>query len=150
MKYLSLALLLALPLPTWAAAPDDISSNQRAWFDAVDINANNIYTDNPANNARISVWNDKSGSGNHLSQSGSKRPRYKQDSIATQRHGLLFDGVDDELTDANDIWTGAVNRSESYLVATTDSIQTSSLFASTDNHNNRLSTHVPWSTGDTY
>jgi hypothetical protein len=33
-----------------AAAPDDITTNQRAWYDAVDLNANNNYTDNPNKN----------------------------------------------------------------------------------------------------
>ena len=53
-----------------AAAPDDISINQRAWFDAVDIDADTDYTDNPANNALVPNWSDKSGSGNHLSGVG--------------------------------------------------------------------------------
>lgn len=150
MKYLLSLLLLTLPLLAYAAAPDDINTQQRAWFDAVDINADNNYTNNPANNTAISLWNDKSGTENHISQTGTARPLYVTDSIATQRHGVIFDGTDDELLDANDIWTGAVSNSESFVVATTDSIRNSSLFASTDNHSNRLSTHTPWSNGTTY
>lgn len=150
MKQHFFLLLIALPALTNAAAPDDITSQQRGWFDAVDINADNDYTNNPVNNIAISFWNDKSGSGNHLSQAGAARPVYVMDSIASQRHGVSFDGTNDELVDANDIWTGAVSNSESFVVATTDSIRTSSLFASTDNHTNRLSSHTPWNNGTTY
>ena len=142
--------LLVLFSASYAAAPDDISSLQRGWFDAVDLNANSDYTDNPANNTAVSQWNDKSGSGNHLTQSGIKRPIYQLDSIAISRHGLVFDGIDDELEDANDIWLDSVSTSESFVVATTDKIQNSSLFASTDNHTNRLSTHLPWGNGTTF
>lgn len=151
MKYFCCLFFLLLPLPANAAAPDDISINQRGWYDAVDINANNNYTDNPANNAAIALWSDKSGTNNHLSQTDTTaRPLYQLDNLTPGRHGLLFDGVNDELIDANDIWTGAVSSSESFIVATTDSIRTSSLFASTDNHTNRLSSHTPWSDGTTY
>lgn len=150
MRYIFLIQLLALISASYAAAPDDINSQQRGWFDAVDLNANNDYTDNPANNTAVSQWSDKSGSGNHLTQSGGKRPSYQLDSIALARHGLAFDGVDDELVDANDIWVGSVSNSESFIVATTDKVRNSFLFGSTDNRLNRLSAHTPWGNNQSY
>jgi len=151
LNYFFLLLSLAFPLLSYAAAPDDINSNQRAWFDAVDINADNDYTNNPGNNAAIALWNDKSGSGNHISQTiATSQPRYLLDNISTGRHGVKLDGIDDELIDANDIWLGSVSSAESFLVATTDKFQTSSLFASTDNHTNRLSVHLPWGSVNTF
>ena len=150
MKYFYSLFFLALSLSGYAAAPNDIGGSQRGWYDAVDINANGDYTDNPADNMAISLWVDKSGAGNSLSQNGTRRPLYDLNNLSTGRHGLVFDGVDDALEDANDIWTGAVSSSESFVVATTESAQNSWLFASTDTGTNRLSAHVPWGNGSTY
>jgi hypothetical protein len=135
---------------TLAAAPDDINNNQRAWYDAVDVNANNDYTDNPNNNANISTWNDKSGSNNHVSATGNRRPRYRHNTIAIQRHGIDFDGINDSLSRNIDIWLGAVNQAEIFLLITTDAVQASSIFSSSDNNTNRLSAHTPWSNNRTY
>lgn len=101
---LALLLLAAIdPARVEAAAPDDIAGNQRAWFDAADLNGNDDYTDNLANNSFIAVWTDKSGTANHISSSGTTRPIYRHDSISPNRHGVDFDGIDDHLTDTNDI-----------------------------------------------
>ena len=133
-----------------AAAPDDISTNQRAWYDAVDLNADNDYTNNPANNSLVSDWFDKSGSANHVSEAGAERPTYRHNSISAQRHGVDFDGINDALRDINNIWPGAVDTSEVFVAATTDEIKRSFLFGSNGIGNNRISTHVPWSDNRTY
>ena len=143
-------IFLLLPLAVKAAAPDDINTNQRAWFDAVDLNANGDYTDNPANSIEVSEWTDKSGSGNHISATGTARPLYSPNNLGSQRHGVDFDGVTDSLIDADDIWTGSVSNSESFVVLTTDVIRASFPFLSTDFGNNRLGTHLPWSNSKVY
>ncbi len=52
----------------FGATPDDIeTSSQRAWYDAVDIDADSDYTDNPSNNSLIHLWQDKSGNGKDVS-----------------------------------------------------------------------------------
>jgi len=140
----SLAMGIFLPSIGFSAAPDDISTDQRAWFDAVDINADNNYNDNPINNSPIDTWWDKSGSGNHVSASGNIRPLYRHNTLSASRHGVDFDGLNDKLTDNDDIWINSVDTAESLILATTDVVTNSSLFSSTDNHRNRLSTHLPW------
>lgn len=150
MKYLIFLLLVTLPSISNAAAPNDINTNQRAWFDAVDLDANNDYTNNPANNTSVSEWRDKSGTNNHISQTGTARPLYVTDSISTEKHGIEFDGTNDVLSHTSDIWTGAVTNSESYVVATTDQIKASFLFLSTTTGNQRIGVHAPWSNNTTY
>lgn len=134
----------------FAAAPDDIDNQQKGWFDAVDINANGDYTDNPANSTSISQWRDKSGSANHLFATGSQQPVYQHNSLSTQRHGVDFDGINDQLIDADDIWTGSVDEAEIFVVATTDTVKNSFLFLSIDNTNNRVGVHAPWGNNRTY
>lgn len=136
---------------SYAAAPDDIVNNQRAWFDAVDLNANGDYTDNPANNSAIAQWRDKSGVGHDISASGTAQPFYRHDSLLTDRHGVDFDGINNSLTMNNDVWSGSVDTTESFIVATTDRVKNSFLFASSGLGNrNRLSAHTPWGNGLTY
>ena len=145
--------LLLVLLPTsilQAAAPDDINTNQRAWYDAVDLDADDDYTNNPANNSLISDWFDKSGSANHLSEAGTARPTYRHHSISANRHGVDFDGIDDALRDVNDIWAGAVDTSEIFIAASTDVVKRSFLFGSASNGNNRISIHAPWIDNTTY
>ena len=142
--------LAALPQLVSGAAPNDINTKQRAWYDSVDVNADNDYTDNPANNTSVSLWNDKSGSNNHLSSSGTLRPIYTIDSITAERHGLAFDGVDDSMTDADDIWIGSVDSAEIFLVLTTDTFKASTAFGSNSSARNRLSSHLPWADNKTY
>jgi len=97
------------PTLLFAAAPDDINSNQRAWFDAVDVNANGSYTDNPANGSSIGTWSDKSGLGQDISSSGTSNPSYVTSSPINQRNGLNFDGDNDYLQNS-DIWSGNVSK----------------------------------------
>lgn len=53
------------------------SSNLRAWFEARDVDGDNIFTDNPANGTAVSSWTDKSGYNNHLIQAtASHQPTY--------------------------------------------------------------------------
>ena len=150
MKAFAYFLLLLLTQTVNAAAPDDITTNQRAWFDAVDLDGNSNYTDNPSANIEVSSWVDKSGSGNNISASGNARPQYNLNSLGAQRHGVNFDGSADSLVDADDIWTGAVNNSESFVVVTTEVIRSSFTFLSTDTGRNRLGAHTPWSNSTTY
>ena len=135
----------------YTAAPDDINDQQRAWFDAVDIDANGDYTDNPINNSAIGTWSDKSGAANHLSGTGTQQPLYRHDTWTTYRHGVDFDGSDDRLYDGNDIWVaGNVDRTDIFIVATTDVKKSSTLFGSSDGTSNRLSIHLPWGNNLTY
>lgn len=145
-------LVVALFFPNfgYADAPKDINNNQRAWFDGVDVNANDDYTDNPANNAVIAEWRDKSGSSNHVSGTAASQPTYVHNVLSTSRHGLDFDGTTNVLIDNDDIWVGAVNASEIFFVASTDQVKTSFNFLSTDFGTNRLGSHIPWSNGDTF
>ncbi len=145
----SLILLLYAGLGI-AAAPDDITDNLRAWYDAVDLNANRIYTDNPSADSSIGLWQDKSGNSNHLTASGTLQPLYRHHSSSIQRHGVDFDGINDKMIDTTDIWTGSVDTADSFIVFSTDRITNSGVFSSTDNHYNRLSTHVPWGSGLTF
>lgn len=55
----------------------DGSSNLKVWLNGDDINANDDYTDNPSNNAKVSTWYDLSGNSNNYSSSGSNRPKFK-------------------------------------------------------------------------
>ena len=96
-RCIPLCLILVTVSAVQAAAPDDINTSQRAWYDAVDIDADSDYTNNPANNAPISDWWDKSGSGNHISAAGTSQPLYRHNSISPQRHGLDFDGINDNV-----------------------------------------------------
>ncbi len=152
-RSLNLAILIVcigVSLGAQAAAPDDIDDQQRAWFDAVDLNGNGDYTDNPVDGSLITQWNDKSGSANHLFATGSEEPVYRHNSLLIHRHGIDFDGIDDRLVDTDDIWIGAVEEAESFVVATTDLVKRSFLFYSSDNSNNRLGVHAPWSDNNTY
>lgn len=134
----------------YAAAPHDISVQQKAWFDAVDINANGDYTDNPANSTPVSQWRDKSGSANHLSGIGTAQPLYRHNSLSINRHGVDFDGINDQLFDSDDLWTGAIDEAEIFIVATTDKVKNSFLFLSADSSRNRLGVHAPWGDNRTY
>ena len=149
-RCIPLCLILVTVSAVQAAAPDDINTNQRAWYDAVDIDADSDYTNNPANNAPISDWWDISGSGNHISAAGTSQPLYRHNSISPQRHGLDFDGINDALQDTNDIWIGAVDTAEIFMMASTDEIKRSFLFGSTDDNRNRISAHTPWVDTQTY
>ena len=152
-KYFSRMLLTIVAVfspVTNAAAPDDINDQQKGWFDALDINANGDYTDSPTDNSSIILWNDKSGSGNHISSSGSEQPIYRHDSLSTNRHGVDFDGLDDRLLDSDDLWTGNVNETEIFFVATTDQVENSFLFLSMSDNNNRIGVHLPWGNNKTY
>ena len=143
-------ILITLPQLSRGAAPDDINTSQRAWYDAVDVDGDSDYTDNPANNTSISLWNDKSGSNNHLLSSETSRPTYTIDSITTERHGLAFDGVNDNMADEDDIWIGSVDSSEIFLVLTTDRVKSSTAFGSNSSAKNRLSSHIPWGDNNVY
>ena len=142
--------LLILSFSANAAAPEDINTSQRAWFDAVDLDGNGDYTDNPSSNVEVSQWSDKSGSGNNVSGSGSSRPLYALDTLGTQRHGVKFNGTSNSLTDTDDIWSGAVGSSESFVVLTTDLIKSSFAFLSYGSGNRRVGVHLPWSNSKTY
>lgn len=98
-----------------ADAPTDINSNQRAWYDAVDVDANNDYTNNPAAGSLIAEWRDKSGSGNHVSGTGTAQPAYRHNVYSVSRHGVDFNGPSNILSDTDDIWIGAVDTSEIFL-----------------------------------
>ena len=149
---LFLTCFFLIPLVAHAAAPDDVNGSQRAWYDAVDINGNNNYTDNPADNSDISVWTDKSGNGNNVSSTGTAMPTYRQDSLSAQRHGVDFDGVNHHLTDSDDIWSGAtVDQAEILLVASADEEIKAFVYSSIGTSQKvRISSHVPWNNGITY
>ena len=149
MKFLACTLLI-LSFSANAAAPEDINSNQRAWFDAVDIDGNGDYTDNPSTNSEVSEWFDKSGSGNNVSGVGTRSPLYVSDTLGSQRHGVKFNGTSNSLTDTDDIWSGAVGSSESFIALTTDVIKSSFAFLSYGSGNRRVGVHIPWSNSNTY
>jgi len=127
-----------------SAVPDDISTNQRAWYDAVDIDADGDYTDNQAGDSAIGTWRDKSGQGNHVSSTGGSRPTYRTSNPSSQRNGVDFDGSNDYLKDSNDIWSGSVTHSEIFIVSKVDKYTQSFIFSSMKTHNHRLSAHLPW------
>ncbi|CAA6803449.1 MAG: Unknown protein [uncultured Campylobacterales bacterium] len=137
-----------------SAAPDDISTSQRAWYDAVDLDADNNYTNNPNNNSFIQDWSDKSVNNNDLSAPANvSRPRYRQNSISAERHGVDYDGANDSLRRATDIYTGTPIRiAEIYIVAATDRIENHFLFSSNSalQTNSRISAHTPWGNNRTY
>lgn len=137
--------------PIYAAVPDDIKTNQVAWYDASDLNGDADHTNNPVGNTLVNRWDDKSGSGNHLQSSGNRQPVYLHNTLSADRHGVSFDGINDWLVDDDDIWTGPVDRSETFIVATTDRYSRSVLAASSSsNHRNRVTTHTSWGTGPTF
>jgi uncharacterized repeat protein (TIGR01451 family) len=139
-----LFLLLFFPLFLMSAVPDDISSNQRAWYDAVDIDADGDYTDNPVGGSAISLWKDKSGQNNDVSSSGDANPSYVNNSPEASRNGVDFDGSNDFLKDSNDIWSGSVSSSEIFIVSKVDRYRQSFIFSSMTSHHHRLSSHLPW------
>jgi hypothetical protein len=52
-------------------------SNLKGWYDATDLDGDDIATDNPANGTAVSSWSDKSSSLNHLLQpTGANQPTY--------------------------------------------------------------------------
>jgi uncharacterized repeat protein (TIGR01451 family) len=136
----------------YGAAPDDIEkTSQRVWYDAVDLNGDGDYTNNPADGTSVATWSDKSGNSLDVSNSGSHRPTYATDSPSASRNGVAFDGSDDALRRMNgDIWSGSVSHSEIFIMATTDRKKNSFIFASMKTHNHRLSSHIPWGNGRTY
>jgi hypothetical protein len=136
-----------------AAAPDDIehNDNQRAWYDATDIDADGNYTDNPSRGSSIGLWQDKSGHNNDISNTSSRRPFYETASPASGRNGVSFDGNNDSLRRIDgDIWSGPVNHSEIFVMATTDKRKQSFIFSSMKTHDHRLASHIPWSDRNTY
>jgi hypothetical protein len=139
-----LFLLLFFPLFLMSAVPDDISSNQRAWYDAVDIDADGDYTDNPVGGSAISLWKDKSGQNNDVSSTGDANPSYVNNSPEASRNGVDFDGSNDFLKDSNDIWSGSVSSSEIFIVSKVDRYRQSFIFSSMTSHHHRLSSHLPW------
>ena len=84
--------------------------NLTGWFDARDTSS---YTQS---SGQISQWNDKSGSGNHLTQAtANNRPTLFESSSDTQntiraeingRQALFFDGVNDRLATSNTVTNG--------------------------------------------
>lgn len=150
LSFILLLVFIVLSRLGHAAAPDDINDQQRAWFDAVDINANGDYTDNPANNSSIGQWSDKSGSANHISSAGTAQPLYRYDSLSADLHGVDFDGINDRLVDADDLWTGNVDETEIFVVATTDQVTRNFIFLSSSAGNNRVGVHLPWVDNRTY
>ena len=149
----SIVIIVLFGVIVFGAAPDDIApSSQRAWYDAVDIDADGDYTDNPSNNALIARWKDKSGNGKDVAINGTNiRPHYLVNQYGG-RNGVYFDGGDILIHYSNDIWTGGVQHSEIFVMATTDQRRKSFVFASMKKNNERmrLSSHIPWVNNHTY
>ncbi|MEJ1241936.1 T9SS type A sorting domain-containing protein [Chryseolinea sp. T2] len=80
-------IILSLMMPTDVRSQDPNApggvfsltgtSNLTGWFEARDMDGDDVFTDNPANGAAVSAWSDKSSSANNLSQStATSRPVY--------------------------------------------------------------------------
>lgn len=75
-RLISLLALIACCLSVYSQDPNGPggvfsktgTSNLRGWFDANDLDGDNIFTDNPANGTAVTAWVDKSSSGNNLTQ----------------------------------------------------------------------------------
>lgn len=53
------------------------TSTLESWFDANDLDGNDVFTDNPANGTAVSSWIDKSGNANNMTQgTANNRPTY--------------------------------------------------------------------------
>lgn len=53
------------------------ASSLRGWFDANDLDGDDVFTNNPANGAAVINWADKSSSGNNLTQgTAANQPAY--------------------------------------------------------------------------
>lgn len=97
-----------------SAAPfDPLTLSPYLWLDASDITT--LFQDAggttpvASDGDPVGLWLDKSGNGRHYSQATSgRRPTYKTN-VQNGKPGILFDGVDDFLSNATGITAAAAN-----------------------------------------
>lgn len=151
---LFIILLKSLPL-AYAAAPDDIVSGQRAWFDALDLQAQGYSSGTVPTNitgcATLSSWRSKVN-GFNLTQSITDRVTTAPTcTVGSTGMGANYDSAADALSVLGDIWGAAgtsVPTADFYIIASSsDAVNQGFLFISQirpSSGTNRLSSHFPW------
>jgi uncharacterized repeat protein (TIGR01451 family) len=147
-----LALLFATPL--WAAAPNDITTGQRVWFDGLDttgVGYSSTVTvpPNPANAAIFSSWVSKvNGYTANVAIAGTSAPTY---GITTLGIGASFPGGGAKaLSVTGDIWGAngtTVPIFEQFVITSSSNPANQGfLFGSeiAGNSSNRLTSHFAW------
>jgi hypothetical protein len=137
-----------------AAAPDDVVSGQRVWFDGLDTQAQGYASTGavPSNFSgctTITSWNSKiNGYSATQAIAGTTAPTCN---VSTTGIGALFDSNVDALSVAGDIWGAngtTVPTVENFVIASsTNSNNTGFLFDSqvgSGNTSQRISSHFPW------
>ncbi|MBL1144106.1 MAG: T9SS type A sorting domain-containing protein [Bacteroidetes bacterium] len=74
-------LVQGTPIPNGHLGPGGVgdidgTGDLKVWLRADDLDADNDFTDNPANNSRVSTWADYSGNSNNYTNTGNNRPTY--------------------------------------------------------------------------
>ena len=133
----------------WTPLQLFLAGEQGFWFDPSDIST--LFQDAAgtipvtADGDPVGLMLDKSGNGNHASQSVSgARPVYRTDGVL---HWLEFDGVDDVLTNMATRTIGAFTISVAHRETNR---KISSLYSMGSSSSNRLQAHLPYSDGNYY
>ncbi len=130
----------------YGEAPKDLPTNQRAWFDGLDVTGVNNYVSNPGAGV-LASWKDKSPQSYTAGAATSFTAGFYTSPTYSPGNGVYFDGVYNILQVTGGIYpTGTTTNNDIFVVATTNSIVQSFLFLQgpINNNANRISAHIPW------
>ncbi len=153
---LSLVFTFAVFMPVvWAAAPNDIPTGQRVWFDGLDTSAQGYSSTatvpaTPTNGATFSSWSSKI----NVYVAGTARPNTVAPTYAVSTLGIgaSFPGNGNRaLSVVGDIWGAAATVDvpifEHFVVTSSSNPAVEGFLFSSENDNgtiNRLTSHFPW------
>ncbi len=133
------------------SAPTEISG-LRLWVDAKDVNGNGT---NPVNGARLTRWSDKSGTGNHLTASGTLRPSFETSGFGSGLPSIRFT-IGQKLAGPN-LFGSTTNQAHTtifFVHANATQTENFVINLNGDNSgsgiNDRFSFHMPWSDNNYY
>jgi uncharacterized repeat protein (TIGR01451 family) len=147
-------LVLLYTSGAWAAAPNDITTGQRVWFDGLDTSGQGYSStvaipSNPNNGALLSSWTSKINGYTANNTAGVSAPSYTVSSFGIGA-SYLGTGTPKALGVSGDIWGAngtTVPTVENITVATSNTpSNTGFLFMSYEasNGSNRIGSHFPW------
>lgn len=138
-------ILLYFPY-SYSEAPKDIQTNQRAWFDGLDVTGVNNYVSNPGA-VSLTSWKDKSPQAYTAGAATSFTTGFYTYPTYSPGNGVYFDGAYNILQVTGGIYpSGTTTNNDIFVVATTNAIVQSFLFVQgpINNNSNRISAHIPW------
>ena len=86
----SLLLVNVFYFNVYAQVPGGVTAGLQIWYDASDINGDNDFTNNPADETNITTWVDKSGNGNDATVIAGKNPGTMDSDAAELVNGNPF------------------------------------------------------------